>query len=221
VFYLKQMKTISQITRQLINKRPIYAEALGHGIVNYSSMARLIKKEVEAIKGERVSEEAIAISLKRLHPEMAQKISADQSKQPVQGVTLRQDIVVLSYAQSPTIAKRHQELLKVVSKVDNPFFHFDQGVRDVNLIVSKDILPDLKQLMKDEEELVEFPNCACVSIIQPHSSLDHPGVCARYFRALAWNGVNLITFFHTYAELSFVVEDFDVIKTHETVVGIN
>jgi len=215
------MKTISQITRQLINKKPIYAEALGHGIVNYSSMARLIRKEVEAIKGELVSEEAIAISLKRLSKEMADRISSDQSKQPVQGINLRQEIAVISYAQSPTISKKHQELLKLISKVDNPFFHFDQGVKDVNFIVSQDILPQLKKLMKNEKELVEFPNCAYVSIIQPHSSLDYPGVCARYFRALAWNEVNLITFFHTYAELTFVVEDFDLATAHEVIVGMS
>lgn len=39
--------------------------------------------------------------------------------------------------------------------------------------------------------------------------------------ALAWNGVNLIIFFHTYAELSFVVEDFDLATAHEVIVGMS
>lgn len=215
------MFTISQITKKMVDAHPIYAEALGHGIVNYSALARLIRKEVEAQKGEVVSEEAIAISLKRIAPIMRVKVEQDQSKQPVHGVNMRQNIAVISYAQSPSIPQHYQELLAYVEGVDNPFLHFDQGMRDVNFIVSEDIKSTLKALMKGEKELVEFPSCASVSIVQPHVSLDYPGVCARYFRALAWNGVNLITFFHTYAELTFVVEQFDIARAHQVIVDMN
>lgn len=211
------MVTVTAILRKILKKYPYYAEALGRGIVNYSALARLLKEEVQGERMESVSEEAIAIALKRLSVDQKKHLESDQSIQPVLGLTNRSGLSVFSFQKSPKLTKCYQELLKYTEKLDNPFLHYDQGTRDVNLIVSQDVVAKLKALTRGEKLFKTYSDCSIVTVTMTHKSLDYPGVCERFFRVLAWEKINLISFFHTHGEVSFVVEKKDASKTYEVI----
>lgn len=211
------MITVAAILRKILKKYPHYAEALGRGIVNYSALTRILKDEIQNERMESVSEEAIAIALKRLSVDQKKHLDADQSLQPVLGLTIRAGLSVFSFQKSPGLIKSYQEMLKSIDKLDNPFLHYDQGTRDVNFIVSQEVVTKLKAVTVGEKLFKSYHDCSIITVTLTHKSLDYPGVCERFFRSLAWERVNLISFFHTHGEVSFVVEKKDAKRTYEII----
>ncbi len=213
------MKKIIHVVRDILEKRPLFARALGEGIVNFNALARKIQVHVEGEKLEKISVDSIAVALKRLAVELEAQVKNDQSVQPIQGINIRSNIYVVSYERSTEVLAQFQELLGVLEGTDNAFMHLDQGMRDVSFILSEELYPSLKKLMKNKSPISEFADCALVSITLPRSSLDHPGVCSRFFDLLAWHNINLISFFHTYAELTFVVKEEDALRAQSKIMG--
>lgn len=211
------MKKIAHVVRNILEKNPLFSKALGEEIVNFNALARKIQKEVEGEKLEKISVDSIAVALKRLVVEMKARIKTDQSIQPIQGINIRNNIRVVSYEKSTKILTQFQDLLEILEGTDNAFIHFDQGMRDASFIISEELYSPLKKLTKNELPIAEFADCALVSITLPHSSLDHPGVCSRFFELLAWHNINLISFFHTYAELTFVVHGKDALRAQSKI----
>jgi aspartokinase len=206
---------VTEILRKVLKKYPLYAEALGHGIVNYSALTRILKKEIQHERMEVVSNEAIAIALKRSAEEQKWRVTLDKSVQPVNSITIRPHISVVSFEKSPRINAIHKKMLQYAERRPSSFLQFDYGMGDVNFVINEELTPDLIHLAKEEKLLVRFDHCSLITINMPYKSLDYPGVCARFFRSFAWEQINLITFFHTYGELSFVVEEKDAKKTYE------
>lgn len=209
------MIKVTEILRKVLKKYPFYAEAIGYGIVNYSALARILKKEIQHERMEIVSNEAIAIAIKRSAEEQKWRAKLDKSVQPVNSITIRPNISVISFEKSPRINTIHKKMLRYGEKLPSSFLQYDYGMGDVNFVINGELTPDLLRLAKDEKLLVRFDSCSLITINMPYKSLDYPGVCARFFRTFAWEQINLITFFHTYGELSFVVEEKDAQKTYE------
>ena len=202
-----------------MEKHPLFSKALGEEIVNFNALARKIQQEVEGEKLEKISVDSIAVALKRLVVELKAHMKTDQSIQPIQGINIRNNIRVVSYERSTKVLTQFQNLFKILDGTDNSFMHLDQGMRDVSFIISEELYSPLKRLIKNESPIAEFADCALVSITLPHSSLDHPGVCSRFFELLAWHNINLISFFHTYAELTFVVKGRDALRAQSKILG--
>ncbi len=49
---------ISAVVQEIVERKPILHIALDEGIINYTTCARSIKKEVERIIGKKVSDES-------------------------------------------------------------------------------------------------------------------------------------------------------------------
>lgn len=211
------MKKIIHAVRNILEKHPLFSKALGEEIVNFNALARKIQQEVEGEKLEKISVDSIAVALKRLVVELKAHMKTDKSIQPIQGINIRNNIRVVSYERSTKILTQFQDLLEILEGMDNAFIHFDQGMRDASFIISEELYSPLKRLIKKESPIAEFADCALVSVILPHSSLDHPGVCSRFFELLAWHNINLISFFHTYAELTFVVNEKDALRAQSVI----
>lgn len=68
------MITISQALREKVEKSPILSEAMTQGILNYSALARMLRKELQAELYKPVSEGAIVMALKRLASQIDSKV---------------------------------------------------------------------------------------------------------------------------------------------------
>jgi hypothetical protein len=60
------MITVSEAVEQIVKSSPFLEEGLSKKIVNLSSLARVIKSQVEEVTLKEVSQEAIMMALKRL-----------------------------------------------------------------------------------------------------------------------------------------------------------
>ena len=64
------MRTISAVVENYIKKKPFLQSALAQGIINLTSLSRLVKPEVEEELGKEVRNGAIVMALKRLSDDL-------------------------------------------------------------------------------------------------------------------------------------------------------
>ena len=74
------MKTISSVVEQYIKSKPFLLSSLSQGIINLTSLARIMMPELEAHLGKDVKQGAVVMSLKRLSEELDFKINYKISK---------------------------------------------------------------------------------------------------------------------------------------------
>ena len=64
------MKTISSVVEQYIKKKPFLQSALAQGIINLTSLSRIVKPEIEDELGKDIRNGAIVMALKRLSDDL-------------------------------------------------------------------------------------------------------------------------------------------------------
>ena len=68
------MITIAEITETLIRKSPFLEEALSDGLINVSSLARMIKPDIEKKLQKPIKEGAIVMAINRISPSKQLKV---------------------------------------------------------------------------------------------------------------------------------------------------
>ena len=93
------MKTISQAVSEYIKSKPFLSSALSDGIINFTSLSRKIKPEIEEMLRKNVNNGAIVMALNRLSLNLefqhTQKIKRVIKK--IEEVSVRSNLVAVSY----------------------------------------------------------------------------------------------------------------------------
>ena len=99
------MKTISSVVEQYIKSKPFLLSSLSQGIINLTSLARIMMPELEAHLGKDVKQGAVVMSLKRLSEELDFKINYKISKvlKNIGEITVRSSLTDFTYVISDTL----------------------------------------------------------------------------------------------------------------------
>ena len=89
------MKTISQAVSQYIKSKPFLSSALSDGIINFTSLSRKIKPDIEELLRKKINNGAIVMALNRLSINLefqhTQKIKRVIKK--IQEISVRSNLV--------------------------------------------------------------------------------------------------------------------------------
>lgn len=196
------MRTISRTVDDLLAASPVFADALGEGIVNISSLARKLRPQVKARLLEDVTVGAVAMALRR---------SARAKRQPqvppfrLMNVTVRSDLTDFSFQNSPTLHRVHERLLALTEEDANLFLNFVQGFFQTTILVSGSIAPLVEKMVRGEKLLERIDDLSAISFTIPREVVPVPGIYSRFLRSIAAQKINVVEFFSAYAELSLVV----------------
>ena len=99
------MKTISQAVSEYVKSKPFLSSALSDGIINFTSLSRKIKPDIEEILRKKVNNGAIVMALNRLSINLefqhTQKIKRVIKK--IQEISVRSNLVDYNFKVSNTI----------------------------------------------------------------------------------------------------------------------
>ena len=102
------MKTISQAVSEYVKSKPFLSSALSDGIINFTSLSRKIKPDIEEILRKKVNNGAIVMALNRLSINLefqhTQKIKRVIKK--IQEISVRSNLVDYNFKVSNTILNR-------------------------------------------------------------------------------------------------------------------
>ncbi|MDO4781851.1 MAG: aspartate kinase [Capnocytophaga felis] len=207
------MKTVSSAVENYIKSKPFLQTALSQGIINLTSLARIIRKEIQNDTTHReVRNGAIVMALKRLSTDMEFRSTHRIVKvlKNIGEIIVRSNLTDYTFLVSETILNSQAELLKKIQNTKDVFYATSRGVNETSLIVSNSTEAIVEEVFKNEKCLHKFTNLGSISVKLPEENISVPGIYYFIFQRLAWEGVSMNEVISTANEFTIVVPEFQV-----------
>ncbi len=206
------MITIPAAVEQIIKKKPFLENALIEGIINLSSLSRLIKPEIEALLGKPVNNGAIIMALNRLVPRL-ELISAMKFKKVVENIgdiIVRSNLVDYAFLNSKSLYSCQSELLERIKNTNDIFCTFSQGIGETTLVVSSSIASLVDEIFAEQSLISKTENLSSITVKLPSENSIYPGVYYYIFKELAWDNINITEVISTTNEFTVLINDKDI-----------
>ncbi|MDO5104731.1 aspartate kinase [Capnocytophaga sp.] len=207
------MKTVSAAVENYIKSKPFLQTALSQGIINLTSLARVIRKEIQNETTSReVRNGAIVMALKRLSTDMEFRSTHRIVKvlKNIGEIIVRSNLTDYTFLVSETLLNSQAELLKNIQNTKDVFFTTSRGVNETSLIVSNSTEALVESIFKKERCLYKFTNLGSISVKLPEENISVPGIYYFIFQRLAWEGVSMNEVISTANEFTIIVPEYQV-----------
>ena len=203
------MKTISSVVEQYIKSKPFLLSSLSQGIINLTSLARIMMPELEAHLGKDVKQGAVVMSLKRLSEELDFKINYKISKvlKNIGEITVRSSLTDFTFISSDSLLDNQAKLISEINKQQDIFYTSSRGVNETNIVTSASIEPMVEAIFKNEKLTHKIENLSSITVKLPQENISTPGVYYYIFQRLAWEGIIIHEVISTTNEFTIIVSD--------------
>lgn len=203
------MKTISSVVEDYIKTKPYLSTALSQGIINLTSLSRIIKPDIEKILKKNANNGAIVMSLKRISDNMefvsTHKIIKTLNK--IGDITVRSSLLDYNFKISPTFLASQAKFLTEINDNKESFYTSSRGVSECNIIISSNLKSFLEKCFEKEFLVNNYENLSSVSIKLPNENVSVPGIYYFIFQRLSWEGVNIREVISTSNEFTILVDE--------------
>ena len=214
------MNTISSVVEHYIKSKPFLLSSLSQGIINLTSLSRIMMPELESHLGKEVKQGAIVMALKRLSEELDFKINYKISKvlKNIGEITVRSSLTDYTFVISDTLLENQAKLLAEINKVHDIFYTSSRGVNETNIVVSASIASTIETIFRGEKLTHKIEDLSSITVKLPQENISTPGVYYYIFQRLAWEGIIIHEVISTTNEFTIIVSDdqidvaFEVIK---------
>lgn len=204
------MLTVPEATKQIIERSRYLVEAMSKDLINYSSLARYIKPELEKMLLKPVSEASIIMAIKRISEEIKPKFVPLTIFEGTPEMIVRSNLLDITIANSSTLSKKISRIVELHHNTQKYFFTLTEGISETTIIASQEAKDSIQEHIKGETVLAQFDNLSAITIRMPKDISYTPGVVYFFIKSLAWEGINITEVVSTYVELTIVLEDKDV-----------
>ena len=213
------MKTISSIVEDYIKKKPFLQSALSQGIINLTSLSRIVKPDIEEQVGKDVRNGAIVMALKRLSDDLEFRATHKIIKvlKNIGEITVRSSLTDFTFLVSETILESQTQLLKEVSKNKEVFYTSSRGVNETNIVVSNILDASVERLFQHEKCTQKATHLSSITVKLPAENVSVPGIYYFIFQRLAWEGIVLYEVISTTNEFTILVNDEQVDVAFRTI----
>ena len=213
------MKTISSVVEQYIKKKPFLQSALAQGIINLTSLSRIVKKEIEDELGKDIRNGAIVMALKRLSDDLEFRATHKIIKvlKNIGEITVRSSLSDYTFLASDTILPKQAKLLEEINANQDVFYTSSRGVNEINIVISNVMDETVEALFKDEKRTQKAEELSSITVKLPAENVSVPGIYYFIFQRLAWEGIVLYEVISTTNEFTILVDDTQVDVAFKTI----
>lgn len=204
------MKTIASAVEHYIKSKPFLQTALSEGIINLTSLARIIRKDIQAETTQReVRNGAIVMALKRLSVDMEFRSTHRIVKvlKNIGDIIVRSNLTDYTFLTSETFMNAQAQLLNKIKNNRDIFYATTRGVNEANIIVSNSMESIVENIFKKERILHKFNDLGAISVKLPEENVSVSGIYYFIFQRLAWEGVNMNEVISTANEFTIVIPE--------------
>ncbi|MFD2892334.1 aspartate kinase [Flavobacterium chuncheonense] len=203
------MKTISSLVENYIKSKPFLLSSISQGIINLTSLARVMMPDLERELGKDIKQGAVVMSLKRLSEELDFRINHKITRvlKNIGEITVRSSLVDYAFSVSETLLENQAKLIAEINKNHDLFYTSSRGVNESNIIVSSSVSEIVDELFKDEKKTHRVDNLSSITVKLPQVNVSTPGVFYYIFQRLAWEGVIIHEVISTTNEFTVIVHD--------------
>lgn len=213
------MKTISSVVEEYIKKKPFLQSALAQGIINLTSLSRIIKPEIKEELSKEIRNGAIVMALKRLSDDLEFRATHKIVKvlKNIGEITVRSSLTDYTFLTSDTVLHQQAKLLEAVNLSKDVFYTSSRGVNEINIVVSNILDSVVEDLFKAEKCTQKAENLSSITVKLPAENVSVPGIYYFIFQRLAWEGIVLYEVISTTNEFTILVDDDQVDVAFKTI----
>lgn len=213
------MKTISSVVELYIKKKPFLQSALAQGIINLTSLSRIVKPEIEDELGKDIRNGAIVMALKRLSDDLEFRATHKIIKvlKNIGEITVRSSLTDYTFLASETILAQQAKLLEAVNDNQDVFYTSSRGVNEINIVISNVMDKVVDELFKNERSTQKAEELSSITVKLPAENVSVPGIYYFIFQRLAWEGIVLYEVISTTNEFTILVNDEQVDIAFKTI----
>ena len=205
------MISISQVAEELIRRAPSLETALASDIINYSSLARNLKPQIEKKLLKEVKEGAIVMALKRVSLKLRESLPKGEEILNMLGdITIRSNLVDYTFLSSPTLGIAQNRIIEKTKDRKDIFMTITHGISQITIVASQSLAADIKEIFKAETPICTLENLSSLTIKIPLEATKMPGVLYSILKLLAWEGISLTEMISTFTELSIILDNKDI-----------
>lgn len=203
------MKTVSSFVEHYLKTKPFLLGSLSEGIINLTSLARIMMPEIEKNLGKDIKQGAVVMSLKRLTEELDFKINHKISKviKNIGEITVRSSLNDYTFAVSDSIFDKQAELITKINQHKDVFYTSSRGVNEINIVLSESMNTVIEDLFKGEKIIQKLENLSSITVKLPQENVAVPGVYYYIFQRLAWEGIIIYEVISTSNEFTILVTE--------------
>lgn len=205
-----QKESVAERTRAYIDAHPSVKDCMAKDLINYSSLARLIMKDL-GIK----NEEAVMIACRRY----AQKLSVRDHEGDILAILadsrleVKTKICIVTASNDWTVLQRLERLFtKLINQ--KALMQVIQGAQAITIIADEklrnEVVNDVGEtnVLKVREDLVE------ITVKSPQKIWETSGVFSYLASNLSEQGVNMVETVSCYTDTIFIVHEKDMIQAY-------
>lgn len=203
------MKTISSIVENYISTKPFLLTALSQGIINLTSLARVILPEIEQELEKEVKQGAVVMALKRLSSDLDFRTNHKITKvlKDIGEITVRSFLTDYTFLISDSILKKQEELLSHINSKKDVFYTSSRGVNETNIVISSSMNSLIDNVFEGEKVVQKSEDLSAITVKLPEENVTTSGLYYFIFQRLAWEGVVIKEVISTTNEFTILVSD--------------
>ncbi|SDM39617.1 aspartate kinase [Kriegella aquimaris] len=213
------MKTISSVVEHYIKKKPFLQSALAQGIINLTSLSRIVKPEIEGELGKEIRNGAIVMALKRLSDDLEFRATHKIIKvlKNIGEITVRSSLTDYTFLASDSILGQQAKLLEAINDNQDIFYTSSRGVNEINIVISNIMDDTVETVFKSEKCTQKAEDLSSITVKLPAENVSVPGIYYFIFQRLAWEGIVLYEVISTTNEFTILVDDDQVDIAFKTI----
>ncbi|MBI2593225.1 hypothetical protein HYW44_01105 [Candidatus Daviesbacteria bacterium] len=215
------MITVPQVVEEMLKQSPIISESVEEGLVNYSSLARKLQPEIEQKLYKSVTLGSIIMALKRLKIVSSKNNRLGETLAKITDLSMRSNLVSLTFTNSPTLFQNQSKLLDVASKTPNSFLTISHGIYETSIFISKNLLEEADEIFKNETNQLRTEGLSSITLILPKEAIDTPGIHYSVFKRLFSQGINVFETASSYTELTIFLYSKDTERAFAVIKKLN
>ena len=208
------MKTISSAVEDYIKSKPFLVSALTQGIINLTSLARMMNKDISGVMNKDVRNGAIVMALKRLSSdfEFRSSLKILRTLRNIGDITVRSSLIDYNFKISPSLMTSQAKLMAEISDDKNNFYTSSRGVNECNVVVSGNLADLVESCFYNEICIHKETELSSISVKLPIENVSVPGIYYFVFQRLSWEGINIYEVISTSNEFTILVNEEQVDK---------
>ena len=196
-------KTTTEITIEYIKSHPYIKQCLKQGLINYSSLARLISQELNIEK--KTSKEAILIAARRFHHKLQKEKYFEKQIRDILSnseIEIKNKIAVFILGKDIDYTRIQKKI-----KQELGVFYIIEGSTNYTLITQD----KYSSLIEKEFKVVKKSKQLAMLTFKSSKEIeDVPGVVAYITSLFSENGVNILEMLSCWKDSIFVIKDKDI-----------
>ncbi|MDP7458312.1 MAG: hypothetical protein QGH47_06300 [Candidatus Woesearchaeota archaeon] len=206
------MPTTAELTEQYVMKHPSIKDCLVKGIINYSSLSRIIAKELSVEK--KTSKEAILMAVIRLKDKLKKESTNEEEIiNLMKNNELEFKNKVFTIIAEKTALPKIVDVEQEIRKEGDPIYIIE-GTKSFTVISSIKHLGKLKNVLKNQIIRIN-ENLALVTIKSDRDIEKIKGVMATMCTTLYEHDINIVDLMSCWTDTIFLINEQDLQKLME------